>query len=42
MDTDNNVVKARGGEMGAGWRRAKREKMGNACNSVNNKEKRNK
>lgn len=38
MDTDNNVGKARG-KAGAGWREAKKGKIGNISNTVNNKSK---
>ena len=37
MTPDSNVVQARGWGMGAGWRGAKTRKMGDVCNSVNNK-----
>ena len=37
MDTDNSVVKARERGKEAGWRRAKRGKMGDICNGVTNK-----
>lgn len=37
MGTENRVVKARGRDVEPGWRWAKVGKMGNICNSIDNK-----